>query len=73
MSERCSWCNSDAEEAAKHHEGPHLTWCPSFREEQRGGDHQSCPNCEGKGRVEKWPGIEPVIYRQCVYCKGTGK
>lgn len=34
---RCSWCGLDAEEAAERHEGPHLTWCPHFREEQRGG------------------------------------
>ncbi len=31
-----------------------------------------CQNCEGRGRVEKWPGIEPIIWRQCAYCKGTG-
>lgn len=32
---RCSWCNADPQEAAARHEGPHATWCPHFREEQR--------------------------------------
>jgi hypothetical protein len=35
MGERCSWCNTDPDEAAARHEGPHLTWCPHFRNEQR--------------------------------------
>jgi hypothetical protein len=34
----CEWCKTDSEESAKHHEGPHATWCVHFREEQRGGD-----------------------------------
>ena len=34
---RCSWCGTDADEAAKRHEGPHATWCVHFRESQRGG------------------------------------
>jgi len=34
----CPWCKTDAIEAAKRHEGPHATWCPQFREEQRGGE-----------------------------------
>ncbi len=32
-----------------------------------------CLNCEGRGRVEKWPGITPTVWRQCIHCKGTGK
>jgi hypothetical protein len=28
---KCPWCNTDPEEAAAHHEGPHLTWCVHFR------------------------------------------
>jgi hypothetical protein len=32
----CPWCGVDPDEAAKRHEGPHLTWCVHFREEQRG-------------------------------------
>ena len=34
---RCFWCNADPVESAKHHEGPHATWCFHFRESQRGG------------------------------------
>lgn len=33
----CAWCNTDAEAANRRHEGPHATWCPHFREDQRGG------------------------------------
>jgi hypothetical protein len=35
--ERCFWCNTLPSEAAAQHEGPHSTWCPHFREHQRGG------------------------------------
>lgn len=28
---RCFWCNTDPEEAAARHEGPHATWCPHYR------------------------------------------
>jgi hypothetical protein len=31
MATRCSWCNTDPDEAAKRHEGPHATWCPHYR------------------------------------------
>lgn len=31
MSERCFWCNVDADAAAARHEGPHLTWCLRYR------------------------------------------
>lgn len=40
MAELCFWCGSDPVEKALKHEGPHLTWCPHFREEQRGGDQK---------------------------------
>lgn len=26
----CTWCLTDSSEAAKHHEGPHATWCPLY-------------------------------------------
>ena len=29
--EPCCWCNTQVEEAAQHHEGPHATWCPHYR------------------------------------------
>lgn len=41
MGERCAWCNTDPDEAAARHEGPHATWCPHFRNEQRGGRPES--------------------------------
>ena len=28
---RCFWCNTDPEEAAARHEGPHATWCLRYR------------------------------------------
>lgn len=28
---RCTWCGKDPDEAARHHEGPHATWCPRYR------------------------------------------
>lgn len=37
MTNTCFWCGGSAEERAARHEGPHLTWCPRFRESQRGG------------------------------------
>lgn len=32
----CFWCNPDSHDIRPHY-GPHATWCPHFREEQRGG------------------------------------
>lgn len=32
----CLWCNCDPAIAAATGEGPHATWCPHFRNEQRG-------------------------------------
>lgn len=26
----CTWCLTDSIEAAKHHAGPHATWCPRY-------------------------------------------
>jgi len=50
----CFWCQVNPIEAAKHHEGPHLTWCPYFREEQRGGGKSNKmtknPNAVSLGR-----------------------
>lgn len=40
IAERCQWCNSNRYEAALRFEGPHLTWCVHFREEQRGGSDE---------------------------------
>lgn len=37
MGERCFWCNTDPDEAAARHEGPHATWCLHYRRSQ------SCP------------------------------
>jgi hypothetical protein len=28
---RCTWCNTDSDEAAARHEGPHATWCVHYR------------------------------------------
>lgn len=28
---RCFWCNTNPEEAAARHEGPHATWCPHYK------------------------------------------
>lgn len=33
----CSWCNTDPVEAAARHEGPHATWCPHYKREERTG------------------------------------
>ena len=32
--EYCFWCNPESMPQSKY-EGPHATWCPHFREEQR--------------------------------------
>lgn len=29
---RCTWCNTDADEAAARHEGPHAKWCVHWRD-----------------------------------------
>ena len=56
-SSRCWWCNPNGNPIAPH-EGPHATWCPHFREEQRGGLkplQTSCPSCQNKAvRVEEY-------------------
>ena len=31
MADRCFWCNTDPDEAAARHEGPHATWCLKYR------------------------------------------
>jgi hypothetical protein len=62
---KCPWCQTDAAEAAKRHEGPHATWCVHFREEQRGGASikESAPQPavpEGWGKVgRKISELEP--------------
>jgi hypothetical protein len=33
--DRCWWCNANAKEAEKRHEGPHATWCPYYVAPQR--------------------------------------
>lgn len=37
VGDKCDWCGVEPLEAAERNEGPHLTWCVHFREEQRGG------------------------------------
>lgn len=32
---KCSWCRTDREMARQEHEGPHVTWCPRYRPEER--------------------------------------
>ena len=34
---RCHWRNSDPEEAAARHEGPHVTWCPHYSQPPKPG------------------------------------
>jgi hypothetical protein len=39
MSEnKCPWCDTDPNEAAKRHEGPHATWCVHYRKPTREPD-----------------------------------
>lgn len=52
----CLWCNTDADQAAARHEGPHATWCVHFRMSQRGGISQPSAVlrtfvCQGCGRT----------------------
>jgi hypothetical protein len=35
MGDRCFWCNTDPDEAAARHEGPHATWCLRYRRPHR--------------------------------------
>lgn len=49
---QCSWCGTNAEEAAKRHEGPHATWCVHFREDQRGGPDRRTPMERSTGNIK---------------------
>jgi hypothetical protein len=67
MTERCFWCNTDPDEAAARHEGPHATWCLRYRR----GEGVADPSepCTTRVEVEmslSWCVQHPDLYIRAV-------
>jgi hypothetical protein len=68
---RCFWCDTDPQEAAKHFEGPHATWCPRYvAAPPPSGYECEAPKPAGCGADPLGPLFERAGYRGGKRCTG---